>query len=123
MITKPKRNKFGAKPTIVDGIRFASKAEATRYMDLKLLEKAGHISGLKLQPSFLLTAADEFGNTFDIGHYVADFEYLDETGARVVEDVKGGRATQTPLFKWKREHFEAQYGIPVSLVDGKGRAA
>ena len=45
-------NKFGAVPTTVDAIRFASKKESRRYLDLKLMEKAGLIRDLECQPKF-----------------------------------------------------------------------
>jgi hypothetical protein len=44
-VGKPKRAKYGAEPTVVDGIRFDSKKEAARYQELKLLAKAGEIQG------------------------------------------------------------------------------
>ncbi len=34
-----KPHKYHAEPTIVDGIRFDSKKEATRYAELRLLER------------------------------------------------------------------------------------
>ena len=117
-----RRNKFGAKRTELDGIMFDSKAEASRYATLKIIQKAGEISDLKCQPGYTLSAYDEFGNVFDIGVYKADFEYTDANGSLVVEDVKGGKATLTPLSRWKIKHFQAQYGLTVSLIDGKGRA-
>ena len=39
-----KRSKYGAVSTSVDGIWFASKLEAQRYSELKLMEKAGAIT-------------------------------------------------------------------------------
>ena len=42
--SKPNFNKFGAKRTTIDGITFDSKLEADRYIQLKLLEKAGKIT-------------------------------------------------------------------------------
>lgn len=78
-------SKYSAKPTVLHGIRFASKAESRRYSELLLLEKAGQISGIKLQPRFPLNVNGNFVCT-----YVADFEYV-EKGARVIEDVKGMR--------------------------------
>ena len=42
-------NKFGNTKVVVDGIKFDSKKEANRYGNLKLLQKAGEISDLKLQ--------------------------------------------------------------------------
>lgn len=118
-------HKYGAKPTVVDGIRFASKAEARRYSELKLLAKAGKIECLELQPVYVLYAPlttgtvrgalrAHAGQLPKVGKYVADFRYYDmETGALVVEDVKG---YDLPLAKWKRKHTEAQYGITVTLV-------
>lgn len=96
------RSKFGAKPTIVDGVRFASKKEAGRYSELKLLEKAGEISHLELQPRIKLFCGDT-PIKFDSGRqavYVADFRYfLKGSGDRTYEDSKGFR---TPEFKLKK---------------------
>jgi len=103
------RSKYGAVPTVVDGIRFDSKKEARRYQELRLLEKAREIEDLTLQPIFSLKAS--LGT---VGEYRGDFCYTDlRTGLRVVEDVKG---VDTPLSKWKRRHVKAQYGIEVQLV-------
>ena len=49
-----KRNKYGAIRTKVDGINFASKGESRRYKELVLLQEAGHITDLTLQPRFPL---------------------------------------------------------------------
>jgi hypothetical protein len=99
-------SKYLAVPTVVDGIRFHSKKEAARYGQLKMLEKAGKIQGLCLQPEYTLHAGD--GDT-KLGVYRADFEYA-ENGQHIVEDVKGFK---TPLYRWKKKHVEAQYGIEV----------
>lgn len=114
-------HKYNAIPTTVDGIRFASKREARRYLELKLLQKAGQISDLKLQPRFPLMAASTTGTVAGalrelpvIGHYVADFAYVDErTGQRIIEDVKG---VKTAMYRWKKKHTEAQYGITITEV-------
>ena len=95
-------HKYGAKPVTIDGHRFHSKAEGARYRLLTLRVRAGEVSNLTLQPRFPL---DVCGVT--IGYYVADFEYC-EGGARIVEDVKG---MKTPLYRWKKKHFEVQYGL------------
>lgn len=120
---KPK-SKYHAEPTTVDGIRFASKKEAKRYGELKLLEKAGEIWDLELQPKFplvvaattgtLMGAAKALAGTFvgRIGEYRGDFSYLGRSG-RVVEDVKGFK---TPLYKWKKKHVEIQYGLTIVEV-------
>lgn len=109
-------HKYKAKPTTVDGIRFASQKEAKRYGELKLQEKVGAIVGLELQPRFPLSVVsngegrEPAGFAAQIGVYVADFRYITGREGVVVEDVKGFK---TPLYRWKKKHVEAQYGIQV----------
>ena len=98
-------NKYRNKKVIVDGEEFDSKKEGNRYKELRLLERAGEISNLELQPRFLLQ--DSFkknGRTFRKIEYVADFKYI-ENGKTIVEDVKG---MQTDVFKLKHKIFETQ---------------
>jgi hypothetical protein len=104
-------HKFNAKATVIDGIRFASQAEAARYAELKLLAKAGQISELVLQPRYGLNVGNN--RRVLIGEYRGDFYYLDRDGDPVVEDVKGFK---TPLYRWKKKHFEAQYGIAITEI-------
>ena len=116
-------SKYRAIPTVIDGIRFASKREARRYGELKLLERAGKIFRLRLQPRFRLcawtTKTGDGRNTIqELGAYVADFAYCSTRGCDcpygcTVEDSKGFR---TPLYRWKKKHVEAQYGIQVREV-------
>ena len=119
-------SKYGAVPTVVDGIRFASKAEAHRYQELKLLERGGRIRGLKLQPRYKLYALVINGPPADgkeVCVYVADFEYEeDQQDARdegypywvpITEDTKG---METPVFKLKAKFFAACYGREVRIT-------
>lgn len=113
------KSKYRAIPTVVDGIRFDSKREAARYGELKLLEKAGEISNLCLQPRFVLTVDNRnypdngYGRSIVLGAYVGDFMYVDRHKGKVVEDVKGFK---TPLYRWKKKHVEAQHGISITEV-------
>lgn len=107
------RSKYGAKPTTVDGIRFASKAEARRYSELRMLERAGEIVKLELQPKFPLMHAGK-----KLATYIADFRYVVPgyrplTDREVVEDVKG---MKTPVYRLKKKMVEAQYGIEITEV-------
>lgn len=119
-------SKYHARKTTVDGITFDSKKESQRYAELKLLEKAGEIRGLELQPVFELRARSDYisTNTVKLGVYKADFRYEQKlevnTGNvmltswhKVIEDVKG---VKTPLYSWKKKHVEAQYGITVREI-------
>ena len=109
------RHKYNAKACVIDGIRFASQKEGQRYQELKLLEKAGQIHRIELQPRFPLSVKnqDHAGSVF-IGAYRGDFSYyVKATHQRVVEDVKGYK---TPLYRWKKKHVEAQYGVSIVEV-------
>ena len=103
-------NKFRNVNTIIDGIKFASKREATRYSELKLLEKGKAISGLRLQVKYVLTPAMEGKYRKErASSYVADFVYLSQ-GQQVVEDCKG---MKTPLYVTKRKLMLAIHGISI----------
>lgn len=92
-----RHSKFNAKKIVIDGITFDSISEGKRYSELKLLEKAGKIKDLKLQPKFPLLLDEK--NRF----YIADFQYIEvDTGKEVVEDVKG---VKTPVYKLKKARF------------------
>lgn len=81
--------------------------EAERYVALRIEEHAGNISDLRLQVTFPLVV-----NAIAIGSYRADFVYR-RGGQVVVEDAKGFR---TEMYRWKRRHFEAQYGLGIREV-------
>lgn len=100
--------KYGNRKTTVDGITFASKIEAQRYQELKLLQRAGEISGLKTQVAFqLLPSFRKNGKTYRPTYYVADFTYYDHRAKKhVVEDTKGYK---TQLYQLKKKIFEYVY--------------
>lgn len=105
-----KTNKFGAVKITVDGTKYASKAEARYCEQLKVLERAGHIRNLELQPRFPLIVEGE-----KVGVYVADAAFF-ENNARVVVDVKS-KPTRTPVYKLKIRLLKALYrGIFFSDV-------
>lgn len=99
--------KYNAIRTTVDNITFASKAEAKRYSELKLLLNSGEIEMLDLQPKFPIVV-----NGKKICNYLADFSYY-ESGKRVVEDVKG---MKTPIYKLKKKLTEALHGVVIREV-------
>jgi hypothetical protein len=107
-------HKYRAVATEVDGIRFHSKAEARRYSELKLLEKAGEVKELELQPKFQLYAPQRSGPPEKVSTYIADFRYRrGPKGILVIEDVKGMR---TPLYRLKKKWVEVQYGLKITEV-------
>lgn len=121
-------NKYRNIKTTVDGIIFDSKKEAARYQELKLLEKAGKIFCLKLQPKFLLIPKTTKRRSVT---YTADFCYKEPVEASinkkgldfhavtaeychgkrvvtVVEDVKSPATANNQAYIVKRNLFEYQ---------------
>ena len=95
----------------MDGIVFPSKREAARYLELKLLERAGEITGLEVHPVYKLpikSIGKPHKVTF-VGSYIADFAYK-EDGKEIVEDCKG---VKTTTYRLKKRLVEALYGIEV----------
>lgn len=101
-----RQNKYGNKKTTVDNITFASKREAARYAELKLLVRAREIFNLKLQPRFPIIVKN-----FPVCTYIADFQYLKlGDDIETVEDCKGFRTRE---FILKKKLMKAVYGIEV----------
>ena len=97
-------SKYRSIRTKVDGHTFHSKKEAARYQELKLLERAGRISHLRLQPRYPLFVGEHL-----ICTYVGDFSYW-EDGKQITEDVKG---FVTQLYKFKKALLLACEGIAI----------
>lgn len=117
--------KYHNRKITIDGNTFDSKKEANRYNELKILEKAGEISGLQLQVKYILIPEQREPGT--IGKrggikkgklierecsYIADFVYQ-ENGETVVEDTKGMR---TKDYIIKRKLMLHVHGIRIREV-------
>jgi len=113
------QNKYGAKPYTVDGIRFASTKEAARFLELRLMEKAGAIADLEVQPVFPLHVLEVWRSQMPIrittvGKYTADFRYTDlTTGEIVVEDTKSD-PTKTTAYRLRKRLAECIHGMTVT---------
>ncbi len=109
------KSKYRNKPVDLDGHRFASQAEARRYLLLALWQRSGVITELRLQVPFVLAPAVlHKGATRKTPalRYFADFVYLRD-GVMVVEDVKGGPPTQAYKIK---QHLMAVQGHHITEV-------
>ena len=114
--------KYHNTKTVADGIKFDSKLDAERYAQLKILERAGVIRDLELQPSFeLIPSFRKNGKTWRRTVYKADFRYiLDEDDNYIIEDVKGSTAVITGVFRLKQKLFEYKYPeYTISIVTSK----
>lgn len=103
--------KYHNTKTVADGIKFDSKLEAERYAQLKLMERAGVIRDLELQPEYeLIPSFKKGGKTWRRTVYKADFRYILCDGDRIIiEDVKGSTAVITDVFRLKQKLFEYRY--------------
>jgi hypothetical protein len=74
MMAKP--TKYRAKKQVVDGITFASQAEARRYGELKILQQAGKVSDLQTAGAFRPSSGRAYPwrkSQIPALRYVADF--------------------------------------------------
>lgn len=113
-------NKFGAVKVVIDGIKFDSTREAKRYEELKLLERAGKIRDLEVQPVYELVKSVKYKNAKRAKPamiYTADFRYWDiEKGELVVEDVKSVATAKLTDYIMRRHMMLAFHGIEVLEV-------
>jgi len=97
-----KDNKFHNVICEADNIKFRSKKERKRYLELKALQTAGECWFLRQVPFYLP------GNT----KYVLDFLIFWKNGTYTFEDTKGKR---TPMFIMKKKQVEALY--PIKIIE------
>ena len=117
-----RKTKYGNRETEVAGIRFDSKKEARRFLELREMERRGEISDLRLQVNFTLIE----GHTKPNGErvrpeiYRADFAYKkkDQNGAYtiyIVEDVKSA-GTRTEKYKIKKKQMWEKFHLEITEV-------
>jgi hypothetical protein len=99
-------SKYKSNKIIIDGIKFDSKKEGSRYIQLKALLDNNKISNLELQKEYILQPSyKKNGKTIRKISYFADFVY-NENDKVIVEDVKGYK---TEIYKLKKKIFEYKY--------------
>lgn len=108
----PKISKYNNQKTPAFGIMFASKKEANRYEQLRLMESGGVVKDIQIQVRYRLEV-----NGLHICDYIADFVYFDKLSRpgrdpwkQVVEDTKGIR---TAAYKLKKKLMLAIHGIEI----------
>lgn len=105
-----KPSKYRNIKTESDGIMFDSRAEARRWHDLRMMERAGLISNIRRQVRFPLV-----WNGMLICNYIADFVYREaDKAGDTIEDVKSA-GTRTPVYRIKAKLMAAQ-GTPITEV-------
>ena len=123
----------GKKVIAPDGQVFDSRKEFRRWCELRLLERAGKISGLMRQVKFELIPpqmevyeriSEKTGRRLQDGHrcveqavnYIADFVYTDSEGIEVVEDVKANEWFQDPVYKLKKKLMYMIHHIKIKEI-------
>lgn len=106
--------KYHNKKVTFDGEIFDSKKEASRFIELRLLERAGKIQELRRQVEFELIPSQKLnGKTIERKcSYRADFVYS-ENGKTIVEDTKGFRTKEYII---KRKLMLYIHGIKIKEV-------
>lgn len=130
--------KYRNRTVTVDGVKYASKKECDRWLELSFLQRSGRITDLEFQVPFELIPAQyrtiETGERYKKNDpargiragdpktkdvcleqscvYVADFVYK-ENGVQVVEDTKGVRTSDYII---KRKLMLWRYGIKIREV-------
>lgn len=100
-------SKYKSVKEVVDGITFDSRKEASRYRQLRLLEKAKAIQDLQIQVKFPLIKKSKYGREIV---YKADFVYY-EDGHMIVEDTKSAITKKNPVYRLKKRLMAEIYGI------------
>lgn len=109
-----KPTKYHSIKTVIDGITFDSRKEATVYGQLKMMQKSGVILGFDLQPVFeyqIMYTCQSTNQTMSVKRkYIADFS-VDYPDLRTeIIDVKG---VKTAIYKQKKKIIEKLYGIQI----------
>jgi len=99
------KHKFKAiSVTTNDGIKFPSKKEHKRYVQLKLLQQSGDLLFFLRQVPFHLPGQVK---------YICDFMNFWKDGSVTIEDVKG---LKTAVYETKKKLVEAIYPIKITEI-------
>lgn len=119
--------KYKNEKVTVDGETFDSRKEFYRFLELRLMERAGKITDLRRQVRYELVPpqydpverySEKTGLRLRDGkkiaergvYYIADFVYSLPDGSTVVEDVKGMKTTEYVI---KRKLMRHVHGIKI----------
>jgi hypothetical protein len=110
-----KKGRFPVAPKAertLDGVVFASKGEMMRYAKLRLMQRAGMITNIELQPRYDVPLNGEHFCT-----YTADFRYVVvASGETVIEEHKSSGTRQDAAYKLRRKAAILHHRIAVTEV-------
>ncbi|MGM1003036.1 DUF1064 domain-containing protein [Acinetobacter haemolyticus] len=114
-----KRNKFNAVKVELDGMKFDSKKEHKRYIELKAMQQRGEITQLEHHTKFELapkTKLEGEKRAKPALRYFADFTYYNADGEYVVEDVKSLATRKLASYRTKKHLMSTVHGISITEV-------
>lgn len=105
---KPKRQKYGNKRVVVDGMKFDSQHEADVYQGLMALVKQGELKCVCRQVKFDLPGGIQ---------YIADFvTILPDMRIEAVIDAKSEITKKNRVYINKKKQMKAVWGIEIKEV-------
>lgn len=110
-----RRNKYGARKTVLAGITFDSKREAARWERLCGYEQCGLITNLERQVTYVLAPSVKIEGEKRARPALrlkVDFRYVDENGKTVLEDAKGVADT---AFRIRQHLMKSVHNLDVVL--------
>lgn len=112
LTAKTKKPRFNVAPKeqrTADGIVFDSRREMNRYLELKILERAGLIEDIVCQHVFVMYINGEL-----FCEYTADFLYFDvDKKCDIVEDVKSSGTQKDAAYRLRKKAAELYHNIKV----------
>jgi len=106
------RNKYRAKPTIYNGERYDSKAEARHAETLDAMKRAGHLRWVLRQVPIPI------GEPGIDKPYRVDFVVCGSNGQVWAEEVKG---VETAAFRRQKRQWAKRGPFPLLVIHGKKR--
>lgn len=113
--SRSKKNKYGNKKIVIDGIKFDSKKEGKKYLQLKIMKRGGQIKNFELQVKFELQPKfEKDGYKYRAIVYRADFVVTDwDDKKRIIEikpfSKKKNKFLYTKEFAIKQKMFDFKY--------------
>jgi hypothetical protein len=105
------KNKFNARKTEFKGVIYDSKKEASVAAILHSNLENGIVLGVERQILFKFPL-----NCKRQPKMIVDFKVTNKDGSVKYWEVKGGRATMTPVYKLKKKMLEHFFGIDLKEV-------
>lgn len=103
------RNKYNAKKTMFEGMKYDSKKEANKAVELSMLKKSKQIKDFEAHKKIEL-----FGqNGTRVCNYFADFWITHNDGTIEILDIKS-KITETSIFRLKWKMLEDKYKYELS---------